>query len=999
MKKIYRLLLTMIFLATGYLGAFAQGTVSGQVTDANTGEMLAGVNVVVKGTTTGTITDIDGRYSLSVDDGSTLAFSFVGYITEEAKVNLTISSTINMALTMDVTNLEEIVISGLASSVKRANLANAIATVSAEELTGKTNAQTLDNAMYGKIPGVNMNANGGAPGGGINVQLRGISTLGAGSSQPLYIIDGVYVDNSSIRTGRTQVSGAGGGQADANQDNASNRIADINPDDIERIEVLKGPSAAAIYGTRANAGVIIITTKKGQQGKAKVKFSQDIGYAKAQNLQEFDDWNPDKIEAYYGTGATGQAQLAAYNQALSEGRVTDWEEEIYGETALLSNSQISVSGGTENTNYFVSAGMQKEDGIIKNTDFERYSIRANVEQKIGSKITLNLNSNYIKSENNRGFTGNQNNTGGSLGYAMAYTPSYANLFPDELGNYPDNPYFNDNPLAIRDLAKNNVIVDRFVTSFGLNIDLLKTDNSFLTFNMNGGVDYLSSNSMVYFPEILQHQKAQANPGDVMFGKNDNFNSNIQAFLLFNTDIGSVNSNTQIGIVKLHSNSDFSLQRGRGLSGGQTNLQWARVTSVQSQINQEVTDVGLVAQQELNWDEKIIGTLGVRLDKSTLNRDQEKYYAFPKASVAVNISNFDFWSVDAINQFKLRVAYGETGGLPNFGNTFESLTPQLIGGGLGGQVGARGVDPNLVPETATELEFGFDLGLIENKVSFGATFYNKQVNDLILDLQPAESTGITAIATNAADLENKGIELSLGLNLVRTNNINWTSQILWWRNRSEITRLDIPTFTTGGFGPALGSYLIAEGYSPTTVVGNPSGTDVPGGFTVYGDRQADFDMSLYNNITIKKNWDFSFLFHYKKGGENINLSSLLWDDGGNTPGWDEDSDGDGTPNGLDRLLDWAANGNTGVYIQESSYLKLREIGLYYTIGQDKLGSLFGGAISKAKVGISANNILLWTPYESYDPEVSNFGSQPISSNIEVTPYPSSRRFFFHLNLEF
>ena len=462
-----------------------------------------------------------------------------------------------------------------------------------------TTQQTLDNAMYGKIPGVNMNANGGAPGGGINVQLRGISTLGAGSSQPLYIIDGVYLDNSAIRTGRTQVSGASGGQSTATQDNAANRLADLNPDDIERIEVLKGPSAAAIYGTRANAGVIIITTKKGSTGKPRIRFNQDIGFAKGQNFQNFDDWNPEKIAAYYGTGAAGQAELAKYNQAVAEGRVADWEEEIYGETGMLVNSQLSITGGNDRTTYFISGGIQDEEGIIKNTGFERYSIRANIEQKLWDNVTLNVNTNYIKSESDRGFTGNQNNTGGSMGYALAYTPSYANLFPDEQGNYPNNYYFNDNPLAFRDLARNNVSVNRFITSFGFNWDIFKTRRSILSYNMSGGVDYIASVSEVYFPEILQHQQAQANPGDVMWGKSNNFNSNIQGFLVFNTNFGEFNSTTQVGMVRLHQDTDFLLNRGRGLAGGQNNLQWARVVSIQEQTFSTVTDVGVVAQEELN----------------------------------------------------------------------------------------------------------------------------------------------------------------------------------------------------------------------------------------------------------------------------------------------------------------------------------------------------------------------------------------------------------------
>ncbi len=994
MNKVY--LLSVLFCMLSFVHVHAQDIqVTGRVTEAGTGEGLAGVNVIIQGTTTGTITDIDGNYVITAPQGGTLLFSFVGFLTKPIVVN---SGTINVELEQDVTNLEEVVISGLASSVKRSNLANAVATVDTEQLTGMTTQQTLDNAMYGKIPGVNMNANGGAPGGGINVQLRGISTLGAGSSQPLYIIDGVYLDNSSIRTGRTQVSGASGGQSTATQDNAANRIADINPDDIERIEVLKGPSAAAIYGTRANAGVIIITTKKGSQGKPRIRFNQDLGMAQGQNFQNFDDWNPDKIAAYYGTGATGQAELAKYNEAVAEGRVADWEEEVYGETAFLTNSQLSITGGNDRTTYFISGGLQKEDGIIQNTGFERYSIRANIEQKLWENVTINLNSNYIQSESDRGFTGNQNNTGGSMGYALAYTPSYADLFPDEQGNYGDNDYFNDNPLAIRDLAENNVKVNRFITSFGLNWDILKTSQSILSFNMSGGVDYVASQSLVYFPENLQHQQAQANPGDVMWGKSNNFNSNIQGFLVFNTNFGEFNSTTQVGMVRLHQSTDFTLNRGRGLAGGQTNLQWARVVSVQEQTLTEVTDMGIVAQEELNWADRIVATLGVRFDKSTLNYQQDEYYAFPKASVALNLHNFDFWQSSVFNQFKLRGAYGETGGLPQFGVTFESLTPQLIGGNLGGQVGTRGVDPDLVPETASEIEFGLDLGLFNNKLTLEATYYKKNVRDLILDLVPAESTGITAIATNAADLENKGIEIAISAAPVRNSNFEWYTQLLWWRNRSEITKLNIPTFTTGGFGPSLGSYLIAEGYSPTTIIGNPSGTEVPGGFTVYGDRQAKFDMSFYNTFKLFKNFDLSFLFHWKNGGNNINLSALLWDDGGTTPNWDGDDDGDGTPNGLDRLLEWAG-GNTGVYIQESSYIKLREIGLYYTMPSSLTSNFLNGAFNNIKFGVSGNNILLWTNYESYDPEVSNFGNQPISSNIEVTPYPSSRRYFFHISLEF
>ena len=500
--------------------AMAQYMVKGSVKDA-LGEPLIGVSILVKGTTTGTVTDFDGNYELNVPDGGeqVAVFSYTGFKTEELTIGPS-TGQLDVVLEEDIARLDEVVVTGLASGVKRSNSGNAVATISSAELVGNTTPQTVDNALYGKLTGVNITSNGGSPGGGVNVQLRGISTLGAGSSQPLYIIDGVYVNNSSIRTGRSQVSGATGGQSSATQDDAANRIADINPDDIERIEVLKGPSAAAIYGTRANAGVIIITTKKGQAGKTRVTLSQDVGVAKGQNFQNFDTWDEQKIRNYYSSEQRQQEELAA----LAAGQQTDWEDFFYGETPLLLNTQIGVSGGTQKTQFYVSGSILSEDGIIKNTGFDRYSVRANIDHRINDRIKVSLNSSYYKSDNDRGFTGNQNNTGGSIGYALAYTPSYANLFPDENGNYPDNPYFNDNPIAIRDLGVNNQEVDRFITAAAIDIDLYQSANSFLKFKINGGIDYLSANSQVYFPEILQHQRASALPGDIMWGRQDDYNS-------------------------------------------------------------------------------------------------------------------------------------------------------------------------------------------------------------------------------------------------------------------------------------------------------------------------------------------------------------------------------------------------------------------------------------------------------------------------------------------
>ncbi|MDH4058017.1 MAG: carboxypeptidase-like regulatory domain-containing protein, partial [Cyclobacteriaceae bacterium] len=384
MKKIYllscKMTLFLLLVTAGIVNA-QNYSVRGVIKDLRTGEGLPGVNIAIKGTTLGTISDSNGGFSLSVPSSpATLVISFIGYKNAEVQVSTSVT-TVDVTLEEDITSLNEVVVSGLATTVKRTNLANAIISVNAEELMGATNPQTLDNALYGKVTGVSMNSNSGAPGGGVSVNLRGISTLGAGSSQPLYIIDGVYMNNTAVRNGRTDASGAGSGSSTSNQDDAANRLADLNPDDVERVEVLKGPSAAAIYGTRANAGVIIITTKKGKKGQTNVSFSQDLGSAKAQNVNFYEPWTEEKI-TFYNTNYTGDVagipgQISALNQAISEGRNFDLEEEMYGETAFLTNTQLSVSGGGEKTGFFISGGLQDEDGTIKNTGFKRYSIRAN----------------------------------------------------------------------------------------------------------------------------------------------------------------------------------------------------------------------------------------------------------------------------------------------------------------------------------------------------------------------------------------------------------------------------------------------------------------------------------------------------------------------------------------------------------------------------------------------------------------------------------------------
>jgi len=475
-------------------------------------------------------------------------------------------------------------------------------------------------------------------------------------------------------------------------------------------------------------------------------------------------------------------------------------------------------------------------------------------------------------------------------------------------------------LSIVNNAVNDQTVQRLIQGLQLNADLFKNESSTLSLSIDGGVDYLTFKSMVWMPTYLQNQQSNANPGDVVHTIEDNFNSNVQAVLSFATTVsGNIELNTQVGMSRFDQLQQRNVVRGQGLVAGQTGIANATIQSVINQTEVEVADLSWFGQEEINWDDKVIATVGGRFDRSSLNASQDEYYFYPKASLAVNLLNFDLIQGDFLNQLKPRIAYGETGGLPNFGVTYSSLNSGNIGGRLATSVGGRSIDPDLSPERAQELEFGVDVSMLDNRISFEATYYNKNVVDLILDEQVPTSSGISVIATNAADLQNKGFEFTLNLNPLRNPNLNWFSTILFWKNESEITDLSIDGYTLGGFGTSLSNYLIQEGFSPSTIVGLPE-VQNPSLYTIYGDGQPDFEMSFSNDFNIYKNFDFSFLWHWKKGGDNINLSQLLTDAGGTSPDWNDSVEGSALPKGAERVI----NGGSGAYVYDASYLKLREI---------------------------------------------------------------------------
>lgn len=992
MKK--NLLLSTILMFFSIL-TFGQGvTVTGTVTDQK-GTPLSGATISIRGTTISVQTESNGNFSITApNSNSRLVISYVGYISQNVNAS---SGALEIKMAEDPTNLSEVVVTGLGTSIKRSNLANDVGTINAKQLTGSTRTQTLDAAMQGKITGAQISANSGAPGGGFSVRLRGVSSINQ-NAEPLYIIDGVYANNNQNATGAGTAlftAAAGTGAASftvTTQDQAPNRMADINPADIENIEILKGSSAAAIYGSRANAGVIIITTKKGKAGKTAISFGQDIGMAKAINLigMHKTSWNAEKINAGNWGGLSSANMLALFNANGAGATTYDYEKMVYGNTGVISNTRLSLSGGSEKARFYASGTRWSETGIQKRTGYARNSIRLNAELKPYKWWDVTINTSYMITNSDRSFSGNANNNV-ALGYNLSSLPNWLPQLPVN-GVYPANPISGQNPLQIVDMAVNSEKVNRMLASFSNNFHLLRRDNQTLKLNVQGGVDYVSQENVLYMPPELQFQQQRANPGASRFTSTRSRNTNFQALLIYNLTVKDFKLTTSGGAVRFDFNNRAQWHQAEGLPTG-TNNPTTGVVQISNTNSGRGYDNGYVVQQEINWDDKIIATGGIRFDRSTLNGEKFKYYSFPKASLAINIANFDFWKLDKVNLVKVRAAYGETGNPPQYGGLFNSMVTFAIGGATGYVAPTVLGNSKIKPENAAEFETGIDLAFLNNRFTLQGTWYYKKVKDFIDAYILSPGTGATNYLTyNIGDFTNKGLEIGLGGAVLNKGKIRWNTNINWWKNETEVTRLIIPEKVVGatGFG-AFGTQRIRLGTSPTAWYGTPN---VNGRPTQYQDAQPKWQLSWSNNITFLQNFEFSFLLHHSHKNYNSYLGELLTDLGGTSPDWNE-KNASGVFIGVARRT-----GTTGQFIQDATFTKLREVSLYYTVPKPTYSKVkvFSG-VEQVRFGVSAQNVFVWTKYKGYDPEAANFGNRPTIAPVDVLNFPSARRMYFHFNVNF
>ena len=980
--------LALLAVCSTLASAQAQRRVTGRVTAQGGVEPLPGTSVQIVGTQIGQYSDEQGRFSLLVPSGAQqLRVRRIGYKAQVVPLSPE-QTEVNVQLEKDVLQLEAQVITGAATTVNRANVATDVAVLNADQVN-RVPTPTVENALQGKVAGAQVVSNSGAPGGGMQIRLRGVTSI-FGASDPLYVVDGVLLSNDVIQSGVNAITRASSGTFDAStQDNGVNRVADINPADIESIEILKGSSASAIYGSKAANGVIVIRTKQGRAGRTEFNVTQRLGTFDLANKIEERRFTRAEAGAYWAAGnkfgMDSATMLANYDRCNG---FCDHQEELFGENDLAYETSLSLRGGNQNTRFFASGLLKEDPGIAPNTGYNKQTLRLNVTQLAGSKLTINLNTNLAHSITRRGIS-NNDNSGTSPYFVFSSVPSYLDFRP-EGGVYP--AFYRSNPLQTFALMQTPEEVWRLVGSVDANYSILARERQSLDLKVVAGIDNYSLAAHIIAPRELYFEDDDGNPGTntALNGVNTNANYSANLTHAFNPASKLFTATTSGGMQREYRALRSSNVIGRNCPSGQENYDRCAATNAFA---------GRTAQRDLAWylqeevltlDERLLATLAVRGQRSTANGDVEKFYTYPKASLSYRLPTAALPSVD---EFKLRVAAGRAGNNPPLATMKYTATTAGNYGGIGGISGGTVFgNPDIRPETSNEIEGGFDITAFDSRANLAFTVYQKTVTDLIQRPVPAPSQGgYTQQYINGGELRNRGTEIALALTPIDQNDFQWVSRTTFSLNRGLV--VDLPSvipangFTIGGaFG--YGAYTIKEGEAPTVIRGSNGLTGADAATVNYANTAPDHVMGFANEFSFKS-LRLSSLFEWQKGGDILNITEDVYDAFGLAP----DLEGTAYRTGLHSF--GAFYGNW----QDGSFVKLREVTLSYELPEAFRQRLFGSVTRGMRAELSGRNLLTWTDYRGVDPEVSNFGNQNIIRNADLAPFPPSRSYFFSLSVDF
>ncbi len=981
-RRVLMLGIAGLLAAPGWLAAQAR-EITGTVSRSGSGEPIAEATVTLVGTTTVARTDAAGRYSITASGDARLMFRAIGFTRREAVVPAG-QSTMNVSLDQDIFRLDEVIVAGAATSVERRAATTAIAVVGGEDVA-KVAAPTFESALNGRISGVNIQSNSGAPGGGIQMQIRGNTTV-LGASDPLFVIDGVIYSNTRINGGRASAIAG----ASVNEDDPVNRVADVNPADIASIEILKGAAASSIYGSKASNGVVVIKTIRGQAGQTRANVSQRVGTFDLQ--RKLQSRNFQTIEE--AVDVFGEAKRAALAPYFAGGapRTYDLYEEVYGRNAVSYETVADVSGGTEQTRFFVSGTWKRDEGIADNSGFGRQGLRVNVDQKLSNKLDVSVSSVFNRSLEQRSFA-NNGNAGGTAGYALAYQPNFQSLLPGADGRFTEVPltgYFNANPVQTNRLSDNNTETNRFTGGANLNWRAFTNERQSFLFTAGAGVDIFNQGDEIYTPPDLFWEQIKARPGTAseQAGVSRQANWNLNGVHTLRPSSGFVTATTSFGVQYEDRQLKITRVSNTNLIPGQSNVNRGTTPVAAEDLTRERT-FALYAQEDLMLlDDRMLISGGLRAERSSANGNIDKYYIFPKISGSYRFSDL----LGQGSQLKLRAAYGETGNQPLFGQKFTTLLTPQFGGVNGFTLSTVAGAPNIEPERLKEVEAGFEAELFRSRVVLDVTYYNRNTTNLLLNRVPPPSSGFTQEVINGGKVQNKGIEASLGVTPIQGRNAQLVTRATFTLNRNKVIELPVASFRppNAGFG-GLGTTFVEVGQPMTQIVGFGFDEDtvrIPTQMRL-GNSAPDFRIGFVNDLTVKA-FNFSMVWDWQQGGNVINLTQFLYDDGGNAADH-------GSPDHAYRMKGY----NSGVmtpYIEDATFLKLREVSVGVNLPRSFANALSVGA-RDVRLSVTGRNLLMLTNYTGLDPEVANFGSTAIRNNLDVGPFPPSRSVFFNIAVGF
>jgi TonB-dependent starch-binding outer membrane protein SusC len=1000
-----------------------QRTIRGVVTTESNGESLIGASVTIKGTALGTITDVDGSYYLEVPGQVVLVFSYTGYKSKEISVNN--REVVNIALAEDVMVFQEIVVVGY-GTMRKSQVTGAISSIRSDDFRDQP-LSNIASSIQGRVSGLNVITPSGTPGAGLIVNVRG-------SLNPLYVVDGVPMlseSNSALSTSfDTDRNEVGKGQ------NISS-ISDINPNDIASIEVLKDASAAAIYGARAANGVILITTKRGEQGKTAVNFNWYTGFQKV--ARKIDFMNSQQMvdlveEARRNDLARYQADNTVFGEDFDpsvlteplenfnlDGTNTDWLDEVL-QTAPINNYEMSIRGGNDKTKFFMSTGFLDQDGIIIENSYKRFNYRLNLDHEATNRLSLGSNIAASYSANRRSF--NDNTYTGTITNALGASP----LMPvfDEDGNYVSFEdyqvsWLSDNPVKSAKEIKPNTNTYRLVgTVFG-------------EYKLVGDLKFRSSFSSDY-TQLSDHQYLSPITADAEAVGGEVQEANFRAITWLNENTLNWQKQTKNhdftilgGITAQRTAVEKSSVVGQGFPSGSLD----RVSSAANIVSASSTGTSFsllsyIGRVNYGYKDRYILSASLRSDGSSRFSKSNQFGVFPSASVAWRIGQEDFFNEKGIlSDLKIRASYGITGD-QEIGD-FQSTTfysPTRYDGTAG--IGLRNIaDPNLTWQSNKMANIGFDFELKDGKYSGSLElFKSTKTNLLSEDIVPGTS-GFSTVTRNSGEVENKGVELNLGATLLTKKHLKWNAAFNFNYVHNEITKLSTDEVLLSAYSDISPTHILKVGQSIGTFWGvKYLGIDPETGDALFedldGNGEIDNDDAQIighampkffgglSNTVKYKSFDLSVFLRYSFGNQVYNLIRATYENMGyGNDGGLSSIYANNSTNVLDR---WRKPGDnaayprasfieqnyvegSSMYLEKGSFVRAQNITLGYTFKDIKWST-------GLRFYVEAQNAFLLSRYKGFDPEVSSTGGSEVrTAGVDFAAYPQARTFIFGINMGF